>query len=138
MPTPAMAPLLAASFAVQLHVLAAVLALLTGLARLVWPYPEARSAVLDWSFLGLLTATALSGFLLPIPPGSPSLWGVSTHHVLAVIALLGTAAAVLVARGGDRLGRRRIASATFGGVLFMAGLFELLPGRLLNTVLAGG
>jgi uncharacterized membrane protein len=138
MPTPAMAPLLAASFPVQLHVVTAVLALLIGVTRLVWPYPEARSAALDWSFLGLLSATALSGFLLPTPAGSPSLLGVSTHHVLAITALLGSAAAVVAARAGDRLGRRRIATATFGGVLLMAGLFEVLPGRLLNTVLAGG
>jgi uncharacterized membrane protein len=138
MPTPAMAPLFAASFPVQLHAVAAVLALLIGVARLVWPYPEARSAVLDWSFLGLLSLTALSGFLLPMPSGAPNLMGVTTHHVLAVTALLGTAAAAVAARGGDRLGRRRIASATFGGVLLMAGLFEVLPGRLLNTVLAGG
>ena len=138
MATPVLTPLLAASFPVQLHAVAGALALLTGLARLVWPYPEARSARLDWSFLGLLSLTALSGFLLPMPAGSPNLGGVTTHHVLAAVALLGTVGALLAARHGDRLGRRRIASATFGGVLFIAGLFELLPGRLLHQVLAGG
>ena len=131
-------PLFAASFTVQLHAAAGALALLTGLARLVWPYPEARSARLDWAFLGLLSATALSGFLIPMPAGSPNVGGVTTHHVLAGVALLGTAAAILAARHGARLGRRRIASAAFGGVLFIAGLFEVLPGRLLHTVLAGG
>jgi uncharacterized membrane protein len=62
---------------------------------------------------------------------------VTPHHGFVVLALAGAGAAVAAAHKGDRLGRRRIVTATFAGVLVMAGLFEMAPGRVLNAMLAG-
>lgn len=136
--TLSLAPLLGAPLPVQLHAAAGALALLVGLARLMRHAGESVAEALDWSFLGLLCATALSSLLLPAPLGAPTLWGMTPHHAFTVFALVGTGAAVFAQRQGWRLARRRIVSAAFGGILVMAGLFEVLPGRLLNAVLAGG
>lgn len=133
-----LAPLLGAPPLVQLHAATGALALLTGLARLLWSGREPVECALGWSFLALLVSSAVSSLFLPTPAGALRLLGVTPHHGFAVLALAGAGAAVVAARMGERLARQRIVTATFAGVLLMAGLFEMTPGRLLHTVLAGG
>jgi len=131
------APLLAAPPMVQLHAAAGALALLLGAARAIWPHGERAERALGWGFLGLLVLSAVSALFLQPPPGAPNLYGVTPHHGFVALALAGAFAAVVAARGGHRLGRQRIVTATFAGVLLVAGLFEMAPGRMLNAVLAG-
>ncbi len=133
-----MAPLLAAPLLIQLHVALGVGALLVGAARLIRPDNDRLDRVLGWTFLALLLLTAASAFRIPMPPGSPNLMGFTPMHGFAVVAVAGAGAAVIAARRGDRLRWSKIVTATFTGVLVMAGLFEVAPGRLLNTMLAGG
>ena len=132
-----LAPLLAAPGPVQLHAAAGMLALVLGAARLVWAEDEPTERSLGWGFLGFLVLSAVSALFLSPPHGALSLYGLTPHHGFAVMALAGAGAAVVAARQGRRLGRQRIVTATFAGVLLMAGLFEMAPGRLLHTVLAG-
>ena len=132
-----LAPLLAAPAPVQLHAAAGVLALVLGLARLVWARDERAEGSLGWGFLGFLFLSPLSALFLSPPDGALNLYGMTPHHGFAVLALAGTGAAVVAARQGRRLGRQRIVTATFAGVFLMAGLFEMAPGRLLHTILAG-
>jgi uncharacterized membrane protein len=133
-----LAPLLGAPPLVQLHAATGTLALITGVARLVWSYREPVERALGWSFLAFLVASAVSSLFLPTPDGALRVMGVTPHHGFAVLALAGAGAAVVAARMGERLARQRIITATFAGVLLMAGLFEMTPGRMLHTVLAGG
>lgn len=133
----ALEPLLAAPAWVQLHATAGILALLVGAARLVWSQDERTERSLGWGFLGFLVLAALSALFLAPPQSAVSLCGVTPHHCFAFLALAGTGAAVVAARRGCRLGRQRIVTATFAGVFLMAGLFEMAPGRMLHTVLAG-
>lgn len=130
-------PLLAAPMLVQLHAAAGVLALILGAARVAWPFGEPAETALGWGFLVLLVLSAASALLLSPPHGAPNLYGVTPHHGFVVLALAGAGAAVVAARQGHRLGRQRIVTATFAGVLVMAGLFEMAPGRMLNALLAG-
>lgn len=132
-----LAPLLAASPLVQLHAGAGALALVLGAGRLVWPFGEPVERALGWGFLGLLVLSAATALLLSPPVGALNLYGVTPHHGFAMLALAGAGAAVVAARQGHRLGRKLIVTSTFAGVLVMAGLFEMAPGRILNTVLAG-
>jgi uncharacterized membrane protein len=134
----ALAPLLGAPPLVQLHAVTGLLALLAGLARLVLAGREPIDRGLGWSFLTLLVVSAISSLFLPTPAGAPNLMGMTPHHGFAVLALAGAGAALVAARLNDRLTHQRILTATFAGVLLMAGLFEMAPGRMLNTVLAGG
>ena len=131
-------PLLAAPLLVQLHVTLGLAALVTGAARVAWPHRERTDRVLGWSFLALLAATALSAVLLARPAGSPHLLGITVGHLFIAVSGLGLAAAWMTARRRDRTRWRNIVTALFAGVMVMAALFELTPGRLLNTVLAGG
>ncbi|MDP8916060.1 MAG: hypothetical protein M3M95_02435 [Pseudomonadota bacterium] len=131
------APLLAAPVLIQLHVALGTSAFAVGAVRLICPDRDGMDRVLGWSFLTLLLLTAGSAFLLPTPTGAPSLMGLTPMHAFAAFAVAGAGAAVLAAQQGNRLRWRKVVTATFSGVLVMAGLFELLPGRLLHTVLAG-
>ena len=133
-----MTPLLEAPLLVQAHVAMGVAALLVGGARVGWPHGERVDRALGWSFLGLLIATAATAALLTRPSDTPNLFGVTLGHLFILATALGAAAAVWAARRHERLRWRNIVTALFAGVLVMAGLFELTPGRLLNTVLAGG
>lgn len=130
-------PLLAAPTLVQLHATAGVLALLLGALRLIWFSGARAEPALGWGFLALLVLASVSALLLPLPSGAPNLYGVTPHHGFVVLALAGAGWAVLAAHRGDQLRRQRVVTATFAGVLLMAGLFEMAPGRMLNAVLAG-
>jgi len=123
---------------VQAHAGFGLAALVVGAARVGWPHGEAMDRLLGWSFLGLLVLTAASAALLSRPVATPSLLGVTVGHLFILATALGVAAALWAARAHDRLRWRNIVTALFAGVVVMAGLFELLPGRILNTVLAGG
>lgn len=131
-------PLLAAPLLIQLHVLLGVSAFLVGGARLIQLDNDGMDHVLGWTFLVLLLLTAASALLIPMPAGSPNLMGLTPMHGFAAFALAGAGAAVVAAHQNDRLRWRKIVNATFAGVLLMAALFEVLPGRMLNSVLAGG
>ena len=133
-----LAPLIAAPLLVQLHVALGLGALVVGTTRIAWPHPERLDRTLGWSFLVLLGATALSAVLLARPAGSPNLFGVTVGHAFIVVTVVGMAAVVLAARQRKRMRWRNLVTALFAGVLVMAGLFEVTPGRLLHTVLAGG
>jgi len=132
------APLLAAPLVIQLHAALGVSTFLVGAARLIWVDRERLDRQLGWGFLILLLLTAGSAVLIPMPPGSPNLMGFTAMHGFAALAVAGAGAAVAAARTGDRLRWRKVVTATFAGVVLMAGLFELVPGRLLNSVLSGG
>ena len=132
-----LAPLLTAPLLVQAHVGLGLAALLLGAARVALPLPERVDRALGWTFLALLAGTAATAVLLARPAGTPDVFGLTLGHAFVVATLIGSLAAVAAARRADRLGWRNIVTALFAGVLLMAGLFELAPGRLLNSVLAG-
>ena len=131
-------PLLAAPLLVQLHVAFGLAAAVAGAARLVWRGSERADRVLGWSFLAMLAPAAATAMLLARPPGTPNLFGVTLGHLFVVATVVGLVAAIRTARHPNGLIWRRIVTALFAGVLLTCGLFELAPGRLMNTVLAGG
>ncbi|HEX8570281.1 MAG TPA: hypothetical protein VF699_10225 [Caulobacteraceae bacterium] len=131
-------PLLAAPLLVQLHVAFGLAAALAGAARLAWPRSERADRILGWTFLALLAPAAATAVLLSRPPGTPNLFGLTLGHAFVVATVIGIAAAIRTARHPNGLLWRRIVTALFAGVLLTCGLFELAPGRLMHTVLAGG
>jgi uncharacterized membrane protein len=133
-----LAPLIAAPMLVQVHAALGLAALVVGAARVMWPHREGWDRALGWGFLGLLLAVAGSALLLARPPGTPNLSGLTLGHLFVLASLLGAIAALRTAGGRHRLLWRNIVTCLFAGVLIMAGLFEVMPGRLLYTVLAGG
>ena len=133
-----LSPLLQAPLLVQAHVALGLVALALGALRVAWPFVERTDRALGWSFLAALLATAGTAVLLARPSGTPDVMGFTIGHLFIFATGAGVIAALWAARRRDRLGWRNIVTALFAGVLVMAGLFEVMPGRLMNTVLAGG
>jgi uncharacterized membrane protein len=133
-----LSPLLQASPLVQAHVAFGLVALALGVLRVAWPHAERADRALGWSFLAALLATAGTAVLLARPSGTPDVLGFTVGHLFIFATGAGVIAALWAARRRDRLGWRNIVTALFAGVLVMAGLFEVMPGRLMNTILAGG
>jgi uncharacterized membrane protein len=123
---------------VQLHVALGLAALAAGTARVAWPHTQQRDRLFGWTFLGLLAATAVTAIFLAMPAGTPNLFGITLGRLFVVVTAIGLIAAVRTARRPNRLVWRNIVTALFAGVLLTCGLFEMAPGRLMNTVLAGG
>ena len=133
-----LAPLLTAPLLVQLHVAFGLAAAFVGGARLLWRGSEAMDRRLGWLFLAMLAPAAATAVLLARPPGTPSLFGLTIGHAFVIATAVGLVAALRWARHPNRLVWSRIVTALFAGVLLTCGLFELAPGRLMHTVLAGG
>lgn len=125
-----LAPLAAASPVVQIHVAAALGALLAGLSVVLLPKGTPAHRRFGWGFVPALAIAALS-----------SLWiqrsgSFSAIHLLTLATLVTLPYAVIARRRG----RIRAHAAAMLGVLLgltIAGAFTLLPGRLMHAVAFG-
>ena len=108
-----LAPLLNAAPAIQLHAFAALAAFGLGAVQLAAPKGTLPHRTLGWIWAVLMVIVAGSSFWI--------------HELLAV----------LHARR-HRVGRHRNAMiAIFAGALVVAGLFTLMPGRIMHAVVFG-
>jgi len=128
-----LAPLFFAPFAVQLHVVAAICALLIGPVALFRRSRDRwhRRAGYVWIVAMGLTALSsfwVSGFRL-IGPFSPI-------HALSIYVLWGLARGVIHARNGQVRQHRETMRGMYVWAMGVAGLFTFLPGRRMNHVVA--
>lgn len=127
-----LAPLLDASAVTQVHVAAAILALLSG------PVAFLRRSRDRWHrgagrvWVGAMAVAALSSFLIHegrmLGPFSPI-------HLLSVITLVGLWQGVAHARAGRRADHARQMRLLLVLALILPGLFTLLPGRRMSDAL---
>lgn len=129
-----LAPLLAASSAIQLHAFAAMTAFALGVVQLSAPKGTIPHRVIGWVWVSLMLAISLSAFLIH----KLRLWGPwSPIHLLAIFTLIMVPLAVLHARR-HRVTQHRIAMISiFFGALVVAGAFTLVPGRVMHAVVFG-
>ena len=122
-----LAPLLNAAPAIQLHAFSALAAV--GLGAVQLPH-----RTLGWTWVVLMVVVAASSFWIH----ELRVWGPwSPIHLLAIFTLAMLPLAVLHARR-HRVGRHRNAMiAIFAGALVVAGLFTLMPGRIMHAVVFG-
>ncbi|MFM8745110.1 MAG: DUF2306 domain-containing protein [Aestuariivirga sp.] len=127
-------PLINAPLPIQLHAAAAVAALVLGAAQLWRPKGGARHRFIGYAWAALMLLIAVSGFFIHeirlIGPFSPI-------HLLSFVILLTVPLAVVFARRGNIAGHRRSMLSIYWIALIVAGIFTLLPGRLLGQVLFG-
>lgn len=129
-----LAPLLAASPAIQLHVASTLGALVLGTIVLMRRKGTGQHKLLGWGFILLmLMASGSSLFIREIFPGS-----FSPIHILSITTPIGITAAIYAARRGNIYWHRRAMLLTYWSGLVLAGVFTLLPGRILGRVLFGG
>jgi len=127
-------PLLSASPVVQVHAFAAMAAFAVGLVQLALPKGTALHRAFGWIWVILLATVAVGSFWIHTRRQfGPFSW----IHLLSVLALVLLPMGVLAARSGDIRRHQRIMTFTFIGALVIAGLFTLLPGRIMHAVVFG-
>jgi uncharacterized membrane protein len=130
-----LAPLLDAAPAIPLHAFAAMTAFVLGVVQLAAPKGTLPHRTLGWIWVGLMAFVALSSFWIHqirlVGPWSPI-------HLLSIFTLIVLPLGVWMARRHRVADHRRIMIFTFAGALVVAGLFTLLPGRIMHGVVFGG
>lgn len=128
-------PLLAAEPVVVFHAFAALAALLMGIVQLVGPKGTARHRIVGWSWVVLLMSVAASSFWIQ---GLRQFGPFSWIHGLSIFTLVMLPVAVVRARRHNIVAHKNTMIGIFLGALVVAGLFTLLPGRIMHGVVFGG
>ena len=129
-----LAPLLDAAPAIPVHAFAAMIAFVLGVVQLAAPKGTLPHRTLGWIWVGLMVSVALSSFWIHqirlVGPWSPI-------HLLSIFVLITVPLAVWRAHQHRVADHRRIMISVFSGALVIAGLFTLLPGRIMQAVVFG-
>jgi len=129
-----LAPLLDAAPEIPLHAFAAMSAFVLGLVQFAAPKGTLPHRTLGWIWVLLMAAVAISSFwihqLRLVGPWSPI-------HLLSIFTLAMLPFAVWKAHRHQVADHCRITILMFSGALVIAGLFTLLPGRIMHAVVFG-
>lgn len=129
-----LAPLLAAAPQIQLHAFAAMAAFVLGAVQLAAPKGTLPHRTLGWIWVVLMLVISGSSFLIH----GIKLWGPwSPIHLLSVFTPIMLVVAVVAARAHSVRTHRTTMISIYAGALILAGLFTLVPGRLMHAVLFG-
>jgi uncharacterized membrane protein len=129
-----LAPLLNAAPAIPLHAFAAMAAFVLGLVQFAAPKGTLPHRVIGALWVALMAAVAISSFWIHqirlVGPWSPI-------HLLSIFTLVMLPLAVWRAHTHQVESHRRAMILLFSGALVIAGLFTLVPGRIMHSVLFG-
>jgi uncharacterized membrane protein len=105
-----------------------------GAVQLAAPKGTIPHRLFGWLWVGLLATVAVSSFFIH----EIRLWGPwSPIHLLSLFTLAMLPLAVLRARQHDVRRHQRAMIGLFVGALMIAGVFTLLPGRIMHAVIFG-
>ncbi|QQO11628.1 DUF2306 domain-containing protein [Bradyrhizobium diazoefficiens] len=129
-----LAPLLEAAPAIPLHAFAAMAAFVLGLVQFAAPKGTLPHRTLGWIWVLLMIAVAASSFWIHgirvVGPFGPI-------HLLSIFTLVVLPLAVWRAHTHRIADHRRMMIFIFAGALVVAGLFTLVPGRIMHRVIFG-
>jgi uncharacterized membrane protein len=129
-----LAPLLNAAHAIQLHAFAAMTAFALGIVQFSAPKGTLPHRTAGWIWVALMVLVGASSFWVH----ELRLWGPwSPIHLLSIFTLLTLPLAVWAAHRHAVDHHRRAMTAIFFGTLVIAGLFTLVPGRVMHAVVFG-
>jgi uncharacterized membrane protein len=129
-----LAPLLQASPAIQIHAFSAMAAFALGVVQLAAPKGTLPHRTLGWIWVALMLIVSISAFFIH----QLRLWGEwSPIHLLAIFTLIMLPVAVLAAHRHNVTQHRRAMIGLFAGALVIAGIFTLVPGRIMYAVVFG-
>jgi uncharacterized membrane protein len=129
-----LAPLLNAAGTIPLHAFAAMAAFVLGVVQLAAPKGTLPHRTIGWIWVGLMLTVAVSSFWIH----QSRLWGPwSPIHLLSIFTLVVLPLGVWKAHRHEVRDHRRIMIFIFSGALVVAGLFTLVPGRIMHAVLFG-
>ncbi|MEL7540472.1 MAG: DUF2306 domain-containing protein [Pseudomonadota bacterium] len=120
-------PIMTASLAIQIHVVAALSAFLVGVILLLAPKGLRFHKTLGWTWVLAMTITAVSSFFMTGLMGS----SLSPIHALSAWTMIGLPFGIAAIRRRDIRQHRHSMTGMFVGGILIAGLFSFLPGRLM-------
>jgi uncharacterized membrane protein len=127
-------PLLSAPPPIPWHAFAALAALVVGGAQLALPKGTTRHRVMGYAWAALMLVIAISSFWIQqirlVGPFSPI-------HILSIIVLVTVPLAVWHAHMHRIAKHRRVMISLYVFALIGAGVFTLLPGRIMHAVVFG-
>src|SRR6478752_10354319 len=127
-------PLLEASGTIPLHAFAAMAAFALGIVQFAAPKGTLPHRTIGWIWVALMAVVAASSFWIHqirlVGPFSPI-------HLLSIFTLVMLPLAVGRAHTHRVTDHRRIMILLFAGALVVAGLFTLVPGRIMHQVFFG-
>ncbi|MEQ8557971.1 MAG: DUF2306 domain-containing protein [Henriciella sp.] len=125
-----LSPLLNAGTAILVHVSAAVVTLLVGTVLMFAPKGFRLHRTLGWTWVIAMALTAGSSFFITMI--------FETHfspiHALSAWTMIGLPMGIAAIRRKDVARHRKEMTGMFVGAMLVAGLFSLLPGRLMWDV----
>lgn len=129
-----LAPLLAAPLSIQIHAISALCLIPLTLLLFSLPSGNHLHRTLGWGWVIAMSCVALSSFWIK---EIRLIAGFSPIHLLSITTLFSLSAAVIAARRHRVQHHRRTMSWLTYGALMGAGVFTLLPGRLMHSVVFG-
>lgn len=127
-------PLLTAGPVIFVHAVAALAAFTLGIVQFIGPKGTTMHRIVGWSWVLLMATVAISSFWINT---IKQVGNFSWIHGLAIITLVSLIGAVTAARAHKIDNHRNAMIATFIGALVIAGIFTLLPGRIMYRVVFG-
>jgi uncharacterized membrane protein len=127
-------PLRAASFLIQIHAFAALLAFALGVFQLLAPKGTVRHRITGWIWAGLMATIVVTSFGIH----DMRTWGPwSPIHLLSIFTAVMLPIGVVHARRHRVRQHRSSMIWLFAGALVIAGIFTLFPGRIMHRVVFG-
>ena len=127
-------PLLNSSPIVQIHAFVAIFALLIGASQLTLPKGTKRHRAIGYIWTAFMIIVAASSlFINQIRMFGPF----SLIHIFSLNVLLMTPLAMRRASQGNFKAHGRTMKITFWSALVIAGIFTLMPGRIMHQVIFG-
>ncbi len=117
---------------IQVHILAAVTALMLGLIQFAGPKGTTVHRVIGWGWVLLMITVAISSFAMLSLGG-----GISPIHALSAAVLVLVPLGVYAARRGRVDAHRGYMTGVFVFGLIVAGAFTFVPGRLMWRLFLG-
>ena len=130
-----LAPLINAPLAVQVHACAALGAFALGVVQLARVKGTTGHRALGFTWVALMLVVAISSFWIH---AIPMLGPLGPIHLLSIVSLFMLPLGVWYAHRHNVRGHKYTMLGMFLGALVIAGLFTLVPGRIMSRVVFGG
>ena len=133
-----LAPLLAAPFAIKLHVFTVVPAFFLGTWLIFFSRKGARRhRAVGYVYLSLMTITAITALWIHEIPAIDIVYGFGPIHIFSIVTLSGVVGALRGAWTHNIKMHRRSMLGVYIGGLLIAGTFAFLPGRIMHALVFG-
>lgn len=128
-------PLWNESLFIITHTFAAFFALVAGGIQFAGVKGTATHRLLGWTWVIAMLVVAVSSFWIH---GMKQFGNFSWIHVLSIVVLINVPLAVYAARKHNINTHKYIMAGVFFGGVVIAGLFTLVPGRVIHQMVFGG